>query len=115
MEDPSEKYDIIVCYSLTKWIHLNYGDAGVVKLFDKIKSWLSPRGLLILEIQKFKSYSKKLRDFPLFKHTYNQIVLQPDQFSDYLTNKLGFVAEKVVASLNTESFKRDISLFRLLN
>lgn len=34
--DVEEKYDTICCFSTTKWIHLNFGDEGIKRLFDKV-------------------------------------------------------------------------------
>ena len=31
-----EKFDIILCLSTIKWIHLNFGDTGVKALFLKV-------------------------------------------------------------------------------
>jgi len=44
-----EQYDVILCLSTIKWVHLNYGDTGVKALFLKIKEQLAPGGLLIVE------------------------------------------------------------------
>lgn len=32
---PSNKYEVITCFSVTKWIQLNWGDDGIMKLFNK--------------------------------------------------------------------------------
>ncbi|KAL5981381.1 hypothetical protein ACLOJK_015436 [Asimina triloba] len=37
-----EKYDTILCLSVTKWIHLNWGDEGLIDLFVKIWRLLRP-------------------------------------------------------------------------
>lgn len=31
----SNKYEVITCFSVTKWIQLNWGDDGIMKLFHK--------------------------------------------------------------------------------
>lgn len=108
-----KQYDCVVCFSLTKWVHLNYGDEGIKKLFSKIKSVLAPQGYLFLEVQKYKTYSKKAKEFARFRQVLPTIRLLPDMFEEYLCKKLGFVREEVVASKNQEAFKRDITIFRL--
>lgn len=35
-ERTTEKYDTIICFSTTKWIHLNFGDEGIKRLFKKV-------------------------------------------------------------------------------
>ena len=52
-------YDTILCMSVTKWIHYNWGDEGIINLFRKVYSLLNPGGYFILEPQPWRSYEKK--------------------------------------------------------
>lgn len=107
------KYDTVVCFSLTKWIHLNYGDEGVKKMFRKFKTALAKGGLLILEVQKFKSYAKKVKEYPRFKEIFPTIALQPEDFESYLVKELGFKKLATHATLQKDEFKRDIEVYEL--
>lgn len=53
-DDPT--YNIILAFSVTKWIHLNYGDAGLMRFFRRVFNLLKPGGHLLLEPQPKASY-----------------------------------------------------------
>ena len=59
LEQQREEYDVILGLRITKWIHLNYGDVGVQWTFRRMYKQLRPGGLLVLEMQPWKSYRKK--------------------------------------------------------
>ena len=59
VDSQTEEYDVILALSLTKWIHLNWGDVGIKRFFQKVYRHLRPGGRFILEPQPFSSYSKR--------------------------------------------------------
>ncbi|XP_038987558.1 probable RNA methyltransferase At5g51130 isoform X2 [Phoenix dactylifera] len=102
MDKCSEKYDTILCLSVTKWIHLNWGDDGLITMFVKIWRLLRPGGILLLEPQPWSSYKKNRLVSETARVNYNEITLHPGEFRDILLDKVGFrSAEPWVAHFNT--------------
>ena len=59
LDHTEPEYDVILALSLTKWIHLNWGDEGIKRFFRKVYLHLRPGGVFIVEPQPFTSYGKK--------------------------------------------------------
>ena len=55
------EYDTILALSITKWVHLNWGDAGLRRFFRRIFLHLKPNGRFILEPQDFSTYRKRAK------------------------------------------------------
>lgn len=108
-----EEYDVILCLSVTKWVHLNWGDAGLKRLFQRVYKHLRPGGLFILEPQPWNSYGKRKKLTETIFKNYHSIRLKPDHFSSYLTTEVGFSSYELIgASQNySRGFQRPIYLF----
>lgn len=90
-------YDMILCLSLTKWIHLNWGDEGLKLMFKRIFLNLRPGGRLVLEPQPFSSYKKKKNLTEKIRANYDAILFRPEHFIDYLlSDMVGFATFEVL-------------------
>lgn len=110
----SGKYDLILCLSVTKWIHLNYGDHGVKLTFKKIFSQLRPGGKFILELQNWPSYKKKKKMTAQIHENYKNINFSPSNFADYLlSQEVGFSHYYTLGVTQhlSKGFRRPIYLF----
>ncbi|XP_010917648.1 probable RNA methyltransferase At5g51130 isoform X2 [Elaeis guineensis] len=100
--------------SVTKWIHLNWGDDGLITLFVKIWRLLRPGGILLLEPQPWSSYKKNRPVSETAMAKYNEITLHPDNFRDILLDKVGFRSAEVITdslSGTVVGFNRPIFVF----
>ncbi|XP_031564804.1 probable RNA methyltransferase At5g51130 [Actinia tenebrosa] len=107
-------FDTILCLSVTKWVHLNWGDQGIKLMFKKIYRNLRPGGRLILEPQPFASYSKRKKLTTKIRANYDSICFRPEQFVDYLlSDEVGFVAYEVLEEPQhgAQGFRRPMYLF----
>uniref|UniRef100_A0A383VRI8 RNA methyltransferase n=1 Tax=Tetradesmus obliquus TaxID=3088 RepID=A0A383VRI8_TETOB len=99
----SNKYEVVTCFSVSKWVHLNWGDDGLMRLFHKFYRCLAPGGLLVLEPQPWKSYQAAVHkqggtSAPFYKP--EQLKLRPEGFVGFLTQRVGF---KLVQQLSAVS------------
>ncbi|KAF9418490.1 hypothetical protein BGZ94_009681, partial [Podila epigama] len=59
-----EQWDVIIGFSLTKWIHLHHGDSGLQLFFRKVYDSLAPGGIFLVEPQAFSTYGKRSKITP---------------------------------------------------
>ncbi|XP_061154541.1 7SK snRNA methylphosphate capping enzyme isoform X2 [Syngnathus typhle] len=107
------EYDVILCLSVTKWVHLNWGDSGLKRLFKRVYRHLHPGGIFILEPQPWQSYIKRKKLTDNINRNFNSIHLKPDQFLSYLTNEVGFTSCEFLGTPKSlaRGFQRPIYLF----
>ncbi|KAF7629169.1 Bin3-type SAM domain-containing protein [Meloidogyne graminicola] len=91
LEMVREEYDVILALSITKWIHLNWGDEGIKRFFKRTWRHLNQGGRLLIEFQDWSNYLRCSKNSPEMKETYKNIKFKPNQFKDYLINEVGFV------------------------
>nr|XP_027199949.1 7SK snRNA methylphosphate capping enzyme-like [Dermatophagoides pteronyssinus] len=110
------QYDCILCLSVTKWIHLNWGDAGLRRTFRRIFLQLRPGGSLILEPQPWSSY-KKSKMTPKLMENFRSIRFKPEHFHEYLLKDVGFKSCELLGTPlhNQKGFQRPIYLYTKKN
>lgn len=106
-----EQFDTLICLSLTKWIHLNWGDPGLMRLLLKIYNSLKIGGRLILDIHDWKSYKKKKNFSSTFQYTFCTISIKPRYILERLY-KLGFEKEREIDYGYETDLKRPIFILR---
>ncbi|KAF2732104.1 Bin3-domain-containing protein [Polyplosphaeria fusca] len=85
--DTAGPHDVILALSVTKWLHLEHGDQGLVNFFAKCSSSLVPGGLFVLEPQPWSSYEKAVKKAkaPHFQPRLKTLNLRPETcFTDLL-------------------------------
>ncbi|KAL4154547.1 hypothetical protein QTP88_000404 [Uroleucon formosanum] len=108
------KFDIILCLSITKWLHLNWGDDGLKRSFKRMFAQLRPGGILVVEPQPWKSYGRRKTLTETICQNYKNILLKPPMFTDYLLNEVGFAnCETLTMPHNpSKGFQRPLKLYR---
>ncbi|OLQ12298.1 7SK snRNA methylphosphate capping enzyme [Symbiodinium microadriaticum] len=57
-EAKPERFDVVLCLSVTKWVHFAHGDTGIHNLFKRCFKRTRPGGYFVLEPQGWGSYKK---------------------------------------------------------
>jgi len=115
LQNDQPQFDTILCLSVTKWIHLNWGDAGLKLAFKRMFAQLKPGGILILEPQSWDSYKRKKSLTETIWRNYQSIQLFPHHFDQYLlSSEVGFSRCQTLAVVNHQQkgFRRAIKVFK---
>lgn len=114
LEIERPQYDVILCLSVTKWIHLNFCDAGLKQAFRRMFLQLRPGGKLILEPQSFDTYKRRKKLSDKIRENYSTILFKPEEFTDYLLSpEVGFGSMELMGQPDhcKAGFKRPIQIF----
>lgn len=103
--DERSSFDVVLALSLTKWIHLNNGDAGLLSFFRKLRDVLKPGGILILEPQPWSSYLKRAEPTELMA-----LKIRPEGFVEEL-GKVGLELVEVLKGVEPEKGEKKKGLF----
>lgn len=77
-------YDLILCLSLTKWVHLQHGDGGLVRLLARAALTLRDGGALVLEAQPWRSYEQARALSRELRAAHARLRLRPDDMGWWL-------------------------------
>ncbi|GAB1522288.1 hypothetical protein RhiTH_005402 [Rhizoctonia solani] len=115
-------YDIVVAFSVSKWIHVHNGDEGIKRFFSRVKDVLSARttrtspGIFVLEAQPWSGYHNAMRKANLHRpkeqKPLESLKLDPTQFSAVLAG-LGFSVPKRAGIVGEGGFQRSIDIYEL--
>nr|CBE66668.1 CG1239-PA [Drosophila ananassae] len=114
LEIERPQFDVILCLSVTKWIHLNFGDAGLKQAFRRMFLQLRPGGKLVLEPQAFDGYKRRKKLSEQIRENYNNIKFRPEHFTEYLLGpEVGFASMDLMGIPEhcEAGFKRPIEIF----
>ncbi|XP_064948052.1 probable RNA methyltransferase At5g51130 isoform X1 [Musa acuminata AAA Group] len=114
LRECSEKYDTVLCLSVAKWVHLNWGDDGLINMFVKIWRLLRPGGILLLEAQPWSSYKRNQNVSATARAQFKSICLRPHNFRELLLDKVGFRSAEVITdslSGTVVGFDRPVVMF----
>ncbi|KAM8972721.1 7SK snRNA methylphosphate capping enzyme [Pelodytes ibericus] len=114
VEVQQAEYDVILCFSITKWVHLNWGDEGLKRMFRRLYRHLNPGGVLFLEPQPWSSYGKRKKLTESIYKNFCKISFKPDHFTTYLMSpEVGFSSYELIDTPQSQSkgFQRPIYAF----
>ncbi|CAE6457592.1 unnamed protein product [Rhizoctonia solani] len=95
-------YDVVVAFSVSKWIHVHNGDEGIKRFFSRVKDVLATcptgkPGIFVLEAQPWSGYHNAMRKAnfhrPKEQKPLESPKLNPTEFSTVLS-ELGFSKPK---------------------
>ncbi|ALC45498.1 CG1239 [Drosophila busckii] len=114
LEIERPQFDVVLCLSVTKWIHLNFSDAGLKQAFRRMYLQLRIGGKLILEPQAFDTYKRRKKLSENIRENYAAINFKPEDFTNYLLSpEVGFASMELmgVPEHCKAGFKRPIQIF----
>ncbi|KAK0204183.1 Bicoid-interacting protein 3-domain-containing protein [Desarmillaria ectypa] len=108
--EDSEPYDIIIAFSISKWIHLNQGDEGLQRFFHRVHSLLRPGGTLVLEPQSWDTYKKAKRSDKCLRDRAATLKIRPEDF-ELLLSRIGFSPAQHFGLTGEGGFRRPVDLY----
>ncbi|KAJ7512476.1 Bicoid-interacting protein 3-domain-containing protein [Mycena galericulata] len=106
-------YDVVLAFSITKWIHLNGGDAALHTFFSRVAAVLPAGGQFVVEPQAWETYRKAKRMDKRLRETAQGLELRPEGFPQMLA-KLGFSEPVRLGSVGDGGFHRPVDLYTKL-
>ncbi|GAA5860357.1 hypothetical protein JCM3774_000390 [Rhodotorula dairenensis] len=83
--------DTVTLFSITKWLHLHNGDAGMRRLFSSLHAFLPAGGVLVVEPQEWDNYRRAVKKNRDLRETFRSLEMRPP--FDAELRQVGFVLE----------------------
>ncbi|KAF9564548.1 Bin3-domain-containing protein [Agrocybe pediades] len=106
IHEDAEGYDVVVGFSISKWIHLNEGEEGLERFFKKVHRVLRPGGSFVLEPQPWDSYAKARRMSQKLKENAKHLLIKPTDFESVL-KEIGFSSAKHFGTIGEGGMSKD--------
>lgn len=104
-ENVENKYDVIICFSVLKWIHLNYGDNKLILFFDLVYKLLKSGGYFILEYHREIKYKLKKNERIFFLKKKKELKMNYTHFDNIAQGGYNNISKFI--SINKTDFKSD--------
>lgn len=103
------RVDTILLLSITKWLHLNHGDGGLLTLFHALFDCLPSGGALVIEPQEWDNYRSAAKKNPNLRPMFKTLQLRPP-FVDAIS-AVGFRLEHTIER-EEGGFSRPLMVWR---
>jgi len=71
------KFEVVLLFSVTKWLHLHHADEGMLRLFRSLHAFLPPGGVVVMEPQERENYARAVKKNRDLKPVYKSIAIWP--------------------------------------
>jgi len=71
------KFEVVLLFSVTKWLHLHHGDEGMMRLFKSLYSFLPQGGVVVIEPQERENYARAVKKNKDLREVYKTIQFWP--------------------------------------
>ncbi|GAA6007910.1 hypothetical protein JCM11491_006535 [Sporobolomyces phaffii] len=102
-------FEVVLLFSVTKWLHLHWGDDGMRRLFASLYDFLPTGGVVVVEPQERENYARAVRKNKDLKAVYRTIQFWPPFETEM--SEVGFKLEQRIERVEG-GFSRPLLLWR---
>ncbi|GAA5873629.1 hypothetical protein JCM16303_001188 [Sporobolomyces ruberrimus] len=103
------KFEVVLLFSVTKWLHLHHGDEGMMRLFRSLHTFLPPGGIVVIEPQERENYARAVKKNKELREVYKTIEIWPPFENEMLG--VGFKLEQRIERVEG-GFSRPLLVWR---
>lgn len=103
------KFEVVLLFSVTKWLHLHHGDEGMMRLFRSLHTFLPPGGIVVIEPQERENYARAVKKNKDLREVYKTIEIWPPFENEMLG--VGFKLEQRIERVEG-GFSRPLLVWR---